>query len=121
MICSFCLAAIEHGTMFYAPKGSPRHLRREIPACNDCWRDAHDKLLAQGYLVGDVINMKVVSTPFGLPLVSVPITDFADPPRTIPLDIVIPEREISFHPIKTSEGIKMIKDAVENVISECDE
>ena len=62
MICSFCLAAIEHGTMFYAPKGSPRHLRREIPACNDCWRDAHDKLLAQGYLVGDVINMKVVST-----------------------------------------------------------
>lgn len=52
---------------------------------------------------------------------SVPITYFADPHRIIPLDIDIPEREISFHPIKTSEGIKMIKDAVENVISECDE
>ena len=52
---------------------------------------------------------------------SVPITYFADPHQIIPLDIAIPEREISFHPSKASKAIKVIKDAVEKAISECDE
>ena len=48
---------------------------------------------------------------------SVPITYFADPHQIIPLDIAIPEREISFHPSKASKAIKVIKDAVEKAIS----
>ncbi len=69
----------------------------------------------------DVIGTRVVSTSLSYPLVSVPITYFADPHQIIPLDIAIPEREISFHPSKASKAIKVIKDAVEKAISECDE